>query len=621
MTDEVSKLSSREKAGLLGYGFKLVHKMTPSFLPFISLRSLFKSAQPLLILFFSARIINELDSARDTRMIIIYVCVTVGLTFILSALNAILSREVELNSSIEHLYPKLQLMQAGQFTKMDYAHAEDAGVSEKLARMDVQARGSGIGLLDMYLFAVTISENLFSLAFSVLLLTALSVGGALTGLPVVALYLLFALSLLLSYVFSRREIKKLEIIDVTNAKVNTALNYYGHYIDLSQAAKDVRLYSQSDLIMRIVGESFDLKDWVPYFYFRGRTQGFTVGILAVLSGGFYLIAGYGALGGNAPVGSIVQNVGAMLALAGAVGALINAFGKLWNNALFLKPMKEFMTLPDLLVKGDKPVARPDGHEYEIEFRDVSFKYPGTDTFALQNLSLKLTPGERLAVVGLNGSGKTTMVKLLCRLYDPTEGDILLDGVNIKEYDYAQYIGLFSVVFQDFVIFPLWLGQNVAVSESYDAGRAEECLDGAGFSDRLRDMPGGLDTILYKIFDEDGAQISGGEAQKIALARALYKNAPVVVLDEPTAALDPIAEYEVYTTFDETIGAKTAVFISHRLSSCRFCHRVAVFEGGKLIQLGTHDSLLTDTSGRYFELWEAQASHYREESLSANAQEL
>jgi len=613
MTDAKTEQSIRAKAGLLRYGFGLVHKMTPKFLPFISLRSLCKSAQPLLILFFSARVLNELDGARDTRTIITYVSLAVGLTFVLSALNAILTREVELHTSIEHLYPELQLMQAGQFTKMDYAYAEDAGVSEILARMDVQARGSGIGLLDMYLFTVTISENLFSLVFSVLLLTALSAGGALSGLPVAALYFLFALSLLLSFLFSKREIKMIEVIDVTNAKVNTALNYYGNYIDSGQAAKDVRLYDQSGIIMKIVGESFDLKEWVPFFYFRGRTQGFTAGTLAVLSGGFYLVAGYGALGGAVPVGSIVQNVGAMLALAGAVGMLINVFGKLWNNAVFLKPMKEFMTLPDLLVKGERQVARPDGHDYGIEFRNVSFKYPGTDIFALQNLNLKLTPGERLAVVGLNGSGKTTMVKLLCRLYDPTEGEIMLDGVNIKEYNYEQYIALFSVVFQDFVVFPLWLGQNVAVSESYDAERANACLDGAGFRERLEKMPDGLDAVLYKTFDEDGAQISGGEAQKIALARALYKNAPVVVLDEPTAALDPIAEYEVYATFDETIGARTAVFISHRLSSCRFCQRVAVFDGGRLVQLGTHDGLVADAGGRYYELWEAQASHYREET--------
>jgi len=202
-----------------------------------------------------------------------------------------------------------------------------------------------------------------------------------------------------------------------------------------------------------------------------------------------------------------------------------------------------------------------------------------------------------------------MIKLLCRLYDPTEGEILLDGVNIKEYDYAQYTALFSVVFQDFCLFPFELGANVAAGKTYETERVTACLEGAGFTERMQSMADGLDSMLYKTFDEDGTQISGGEAQKIALARALYRDAPFVILDEPTAALDPIAEYEVYTTFDETIGSKTAVFISHRLSSCRFCHDIAVFDDGHIVQRGEHDELLTKEDGLYRQLWDAQAQHY------------
>jgi len=227
------------------------------------------------------------------------------------------------------------------------------------------------------------------------------------------------------------------------------------------------------------------------------------------------------------------------------------------------------------------------------------------------LNLKFNAGERTAVVGVNGSGKTTMIKLLCRLYDPTEGAILLNGVDIKEYDYGQYTALFSVVFQDYALFPLWLGQNVAANDVYDDKRAWECLEKAGFGERLLAAPEGLDTILYKSFDEDGTAVSGGEAQKIALARALYRDAPVAVLDEPTAALDPVAEYEVYTTFDKTIKNKTAVFISHRLSSCRFCQTVAVFDKGELVQRGAHDDLVNDVNGMYYKLWNVQAQHYRD----------
>lgn len=611
MTDEITEQTFREKVKLLGYGFKLVRRMTPSYIPYTIMRSLLTALQPLLILFFSARILNELDGARDLRVIIVCVSLTVGLSFIISVLKAISNREVETYTAWERVYVRLQLMQSEQFTKMDFAYAEDAEISEALARMDVQASGNGLGLLNMYYYFIPLMENLFTLAFAIPLFAGAIAGGGVSGLPVVLLFVLFAAGLLLSLRFNKREKSMMEDVYASNAKANTVAHYYGEYIKPEQAAKDVRLYDQGPALLKIFKKSFSAREWMPIFFFMGRFNGFSLGVLAVLSGGFYMLAGYGALGGAVPVGSIVQSVGAMLALAGAFGTLVNTAGKLWNNASFLRPMRDFMTLPELLVKGTRPVPQTAGGDYMIEFRNVSFKYPGAEDFALRNLDLTLVPGERLAVVGLNGSGKTTMVKLLCRLYDPTEGDILLDGVNIKEYDYEQYIALFSVVFQDYIIFPLWLGQNVGVGEEYDAERAEACLEGAGFTERLGGMPDGLDTVLYKSFDEDGAQISGGEAQKIALARALYKSAPVVVLDEPTAALDPIAEYEVYTKFDETIGGKTAVFISHRLSSCRFCHRVAVFDGGSLVQLGTHDGLLTDTRGRYHELWEAQASHYRE----------
>ena len=218
----------------------------------------------------------------------------------------------------------------------------------------------------------------------------------------------------------------------------------------------------------------------------------------------------------------------------------------------------------------------------MEFRDVSFKYPNTDTYALRHVNLKFKVGEKLAVVGKNGSGKTTFIKLLCRLYDPTEGQILLNGVDIKKYDYDEYMSIFSVVFQDFNLFAFSLGQNVAAAKEYNKSKVEECLKKAGFGERLDSMPEGTETCLYKDFSERGVEISGGEAQKIALARALYKDAPFMVLDEPTAALDPVSEYEVYSKFNEIAGDKTAIYISHRLASCRFCDNILVFDNGNVV---------------------------------------
>ena len=207
-----------------------------------------------------------------------------------------------------------------------------------------------------------------------------------------------------------------------------------------------------------------------------------------------------------------------------------------------------------------------------------------------------------------------MIKLLCRLYDPTEGEILLNGINIQKYDYDEYMSLFSVVFQDFQLFSFTLGENVASSRNYDRVKAQRCLKQAGFGQRLSQLPKGLDTYLNQDFDQSGVTMSGGEAQKIALARALYKDAPFMILDEPTAALDPMAEYEIYTRFNDMVGRKTAVYISHRLSSCRFCDEIAVFHEGKLVQYGTHSQLLADPNGQYYALWTAQAQYYTEESV-------
>ena len=215
----------------------------------------------------------------------------------------------------------------------------------------------------------------------------------------------------------------------------------------------------------------------------------------------------------------------------------------------------------------------------------------------------------IAVDGPCGSGKTTFIKLLCRLYDPTEGQILLNGIDIRKYDYRDYMNIFSVVFQDFQLIAQPLGNNVAGAMDYDRERTEKALVDAGFGERLSEMPKGLDTYLYKDLDKEGVEVSGGEAQKIAIARALYKDAPFIILDEPTAALDPLAEAEIYSKFDQIAGDRTAVYISHRLSSCKFCDEIAVFDHGQVVQQGGYEELLSNESGKYHELWHAQAQYY------------
>ena len=293
--------------------------------------------------------------------------------------------------------------------------------------------------------------------------------------------------------------------------------------------------------------------------------------------------------------------------------LVSTFETLRYNNEITKIYFDFIETPSHMVQGTLPVEKRDDREYEVEFRDVSFKYPNTDFWALRHVNFKFKIGERLAVVGMNGSGKTTMIKLMCRLYDPTEGQILLNGIDIRKYDYKEYHSIFSVVFQDFNLFAFTLGQNVAASTDYDEEKVRQSLMEANFGERLDKLEKGTETYLYRNFEKDGVEISGGEAQKIALARALYKNAPFIILDEPTAALDPIAEAEVYSNFNSIVGDKTAIYISHRLSSCRFCDRIAVFDSGSVVQFGTHDELVADENGKYHELWHAQAQYYTEKT--------
>ena len=273
-----------------------------------------------------------------------------------------------------------------------------------------------------------------------------------------------------------------------------------------------------------------------------------------------------------------------------------------------------------MYQGSLTTEKRADRQYEVEFRNVSFRYPGREDWALKNVSMKFKVGRRLAIVGENGSGKTTFIKLLCRLYDPQEGEILLNGIDIRKYNYRDYMQIFSVVFQDFQLLSQPLGENVAGSAKYDRARARKALMDAGFGDRLAAMPRGLDTMLYKDFAEDGVEVSGGEAQKIAIARALYKDAPFIILDEPTAALDPIAEAEIYEKFNAISGDRTAIYISHRLSSCRFCDEIAVFSDGQVIQQGTHQALLAQESGKYAELWHAQAQYYTKQTPDTDGTE-
>ena len=396
---------------------------------------------------------------------------------------------------------------------------------------------------------------------------------------------------------------------------NRVFGAFGFISDDESRACDFRMYNQQALIRHYMSQDKTFAAKGPMAAAAKGPMGAWAGLgaclSAVISGLVYLFVCLKAWGGAFGVGSVTQYVGAVIALTKNISELIKCMGLMKSNTPFLETTYQFLDIPNSMYQGSLTTEKRADRQYEVEFRDVSFQYPGSEIWALRHVNMKFRVGKRLAIVGENGSGKTTFIKLLCRLYDPQEGQILLNGIDIRKYNYRDYMDIFSVVFQDFQLICQPLGANVAGSMRYDRDRVRKSLMDAGFGDRLATMEKGLDTMLYKDLSEEGVDVSGGEAQKIAIARALFKDAPFIILDEPTAALDPIAEAEIYSKFNDITGDRTAIYISHRLSSCKFCDEIAVFHEGAIIQQGTHDKLVADKGGKYYELWNAQAQYYTE----------
>lgn len=330
----------------------------------------------------------------------------------------------------------------------------------------------------------------------------------------------------------------------------------------------------------------------------------------------YLIVAVKVLAGAISIGAFTQYAGALAQLGIAWSNLGSRNNDLREHCSYLEEFLAILDMPEASERGSIPPEKRDDGEYELAFEHVSFSYPGSSEEILHDVTLKLGMRRKMAVVGPNGAGKSTFIKLLCRLYRPTSGRITLNGIDIEKYDEDECRDLMAVVFQDFRLFAFPVWENLAAGYARDDARLWAALDqaDAGF---VRAWPEGLETRLYNDLGQ-GIAPSGGQAQKLALARALYKDAPVVILDEPTAALDPISEAEVYAGFDRMVAGKTAIYISHRMSSCRFCDDIIVFDGGRVVERGGHEGLLA-AGGLYASLWNAQASYYVDGEKNVGAQ--
>lgn len=376
-----------------------------------------------------------------------------------------------------------------------------------------------------------------------------------------------------------------------------------------QNGKDIRLYKMQKLI------GCWYKYWTDFWcdIWGGCISRTTLNhawiaiFCQVIAACTFIYVGFGVLEGSISLGDVMLYTGAIATMTANFNDAVLVYNMVGARFELLDDFRKFISSSDMDYEGSLAIKK--GHDcvYELEFKNVSFKYPGTEHYALRNVNLKLEVNRRLAIVGQNGAGKTTLVKLLCRLYEPTEGEILLNGINITKYSYEEYSSIFAVVFQDFRLFALPLDENIAGAGQVDEERCLKVLKDVGLKDTVMKWPEKQHTLLYKNLGE-GINVSGGEAQKIAIARALYKDAPIVILDEPTAALDPLAEAEIYENFNELVHGKTSIFISHRMSSCKFCDEIIVLEDGMITQKGNHQELLRQ-DGLYSQLWNAQAQYY------------
>lgn len=590
---------------------KLLHSFCPSYFPLLVAKSFFGKLSPYFNLYLSAEIVNEIVGAREKEKLITLVLITVLGNFAIAVIGGILNRIFDHGETV--LYQREAAYYNKKTLTLDYDDLENTNVRQ-LRRKIIESAKINCHGKQLLLMSV---GRLVNITISAVL--ALILGIEMFALIVASgfsWYVLLLAALIVGVVvfqvwYSFRVKDKMGALSHNVSQTMIDENRIDDAIDCYNMGKDVRLYRQDKLIMKIKNFTFALHK-KAFRTMEKKRYMVNIPLMItdiLLQAVIYIFVCVYALLGAFGIGSIVKYVGFVETIIGCMTSYFNVFADMKYNTPFVEDYLAYFDIPQKMYQGSLTVEKRDDNEYYVEFKDVSFKYPGAETYALRHINMKFKVGERLAVVGMNGSGKTTFIKLMCRLYDPTEGEILLNGVNIKKYDYDEYLAVFSVVFQDFKLFSFSLGENVASGAEYDANAVVSALHQAGFGERLATMPDGINTPLYKDFDRNGIEVSGGEAQKIALARALCKNAPFVILDEPTAALDPIAEYEIYSKFNEIVGDKTVIYISHRLSSCRFCDKIAVFDNGQIVQSGSHDALVADEKGRYYELWHAQAQYY------------
>lgn len=583
---------------VVSYFYKIAWKEKPTYFVFITLVIICTALVPFANIVFPKYLIETLMGDKNIRIIVFLVVAVVLSNWFFNSLIDIFNAQISKHNDWFDRY--FQKKMSYRAMTMDFEHTENPTILDQLdkAQQGMSWYSRGIGGL--------------TLAITRLISSALTLSGVIVIIAIQSpLLLLIVLLAVLGGSFIVSRINKIEMTQFQKSPtVNRGFHYVFRELCDSRYGKDIRLYGADKMMLTKAKDNFhSLCCIFKEQHNSSQKWGILGAVVTVLKNLFiYLYLGFLLFSKVITIGTFTMLATSSITAKDCLQSMITEFQELNKRSNFMSEYQKFMEYKDTLIKGHSSIEQK--NDITIEFRNVSFCYPRTENYILKNINITIKPKEHLSVVGLNGAGKTTFIKLLCRLYDVTEGEILLNGINIQEYEYLEYMKLLSVVFQDFKMFSMSMDENIRLGNSQMQSKdLSQLLALCGLEKMVNALPKKLDTLLYKNFDKSGIEPSGGEAQKLAIARALYKDAPVVILDEPTAALDPVAEYEIYRHFDKLVGGKTAIYISHRLSSCKFCDKIAVFADSSIAEYGTHDELVNHKDGVYAEMFQAQAEYY------------
>jgi len=611
---EPTKSFAKKNARVLRFLFSLSPMYVLTYLFSDLLRAFF----PYIPIYGSALIIDAIVAGKplDDTLVIVYVMI--GTSLGVGLLVAFLTNYLQAWDS--KILAEVNRLTSKKTHEISYAQLEDIKTLRLIKAADESTNGSGG--VPSYMNAIgQLVEGTSSFIYSCLLLQGIFYSGTPTKVdgwsnflnnPWSSLVLFGAvvLAVLLSLPLVAHSNKLAYKAMMENVEGNRRFGYFYDLCSDYESGKDIRLFHMQDMIIslqehdkfgaNVVWEKFCHSDMV--------IQTIIALFFAFLSFTAYGFLGLKALYGLISIGSAVAYAGAVTLLATGIEKIITGLIGLSLGADYLQNYFLYLALPSTTAYGKEKLD--ESIPLTLEFRHVSFTYPNQKEKALDDVSLTISGGEKLAIVGANGAGKTTLMKLVCRLYEPDSGEILVNGKALVSYDQPSLERLYAIVFQDFKLFSFSIKENVASGENGNEAKVIKALKDTHIYERVQSFPKGIDTILYNKNDENGIEISGGEAQKIAISRALYKNSPLVILDEPTSALDPKSEAEVYENFGTLVEGKTAVFISHRMSSTKFCDEIIVIDHGKIVEYGNHDNLLKIKGGLYRKMWDAQAQYYR-----------